>query len=218
MGDRTYSSPPPPFGAPVGSPPVQYQQNPQQPQPIYDPYPQQQQVASAIPAAGVPVLSRPWEYGFFDCFDDMETCPYPPPPGLTNYSQQDAVLTSTGCLGFWCPCVLFGRTHARVVNPSAAPDSINGYCFSWAAICLGGVVFGLPHGCMWILQMFNREDIRSKYRLDGSSCGDYVRSFWCWWCALCQEEKEVASRNRELLAMNRPQQGYQPVPQMVYPG
>lgn len=38
--------------------------------------------------------SSKWHFGFWDCCSPMRT----------------------GCLGFWCPCLLFGQTHAREHN------------------------------------------------------------------------------------------------------
>ena len=83
---------------------------------------------------------------------------------------------------------------------------------SWFALSC----FGLA-GC---LQWFNRSDLRAQYNLQGSGCGDCLRSVCCPCCALIQEEKEVLLRNEKGLGnANTPQVGYQAMPPqqaMVY--
>jgi len=113
-------------------------------------------------------------------------------------------------MGYWCPCILYGKTHARMKDPSLQSYSmLNGSCCGW---------YCLAHcGLFWVLQMINRGDIRSKYHLDGSTAGDCLRSYCCACCTLIQEEKEVVARQKEQAALGA--QGYKPVgQQMQYPG
>ena len=51
-------------------------------------------------SSGVP---NSWTFGLFDCFSPFGTC----------------------CLSCWCPCIAFGRTHAREQG-EIDPSGING--------------------------------------------------------------------------------------------
>lgn len=54
-------------------------------------------------------FGRDWTFGLFDCFRPCSTCKQ-----LQTASKGSARgLITTGCLGCWCPCLLFGKTFAR---------------------------------------------------------------------------------------------------------
>ena len=54
--------------------------------------------------------------------------------------------------------------------------------------------------------MINRGDMRAKYGLKGSGCGDCARAFCCGPCDLTQQDKEAEFRESQ----RRPLVGGQP--------
>jgi len=114
---------------------------------------------------------------------------------------------STWCCGYWCPCVLYSRIHYRLrtrnVEDLNGFSCCNGAC--WTSYCWGPPVHSRQ-----------RDEIRYRYKLNGSCCGDYLRHACCGPCTLCQEEKEVIYRERELEELVKAA-NYQSAPQMVYP-
>lgn len=61
-----------------------------------------------------------------------------------------------------------------------------------------------------ILGMNQRAEIRGRYNLEGSGCGDYCRALCCSCCSLVQEEREIIDRAKKA------NQGYQAPGGMVY--
>lgn len=59
-------------------------------------------------------------------------------------------------------------------------------------------------------------NIREKYNLEGSCCGDFCKSFCCPCCAVMQHEKEVDAREALLGHSNKQQQAYHSQPGMHY--
>ncbi|KAL2012226.1 hypothetical protein VTN00DRAFT_4944 [Thermoascus crustaceus] len=107
---------------------------------------------------------------------------------------------ATCCL----PCLTFGKTQARIQDPSLQNySSINSECAIFTVLALGY--------CQWIIQTVRRGEMRQKHGIDGSCCGDCCVTFWCGCCALIQEEKEMELRTRP------DQTGYQSTAQMAYP-
>jgi len=120
-----------------------------------------------------------WEHGLCGCFDECGVC----------------------CTGWWCPCILFGRTRHRLHNPTMDGYSCcNGGCMGYAALCTCLPPFN------FILGLMQRREIKRKYNLEGSGCGDCCKTFCCGCCALIQEENEVLSRTKKTQAMGG---GYQ---------
>lgn len=128
------------------------------------------------------------------------------------------------CLGFTScclPCLAFGKTQSRLRDPTLQSyDSINGdvsllghflhkvltnlaQCMIWSFLSLGF--------SQWIYQTIKRGELRNKYGIQGSCCGDCCVSMCCGCCALIQEEKEAEIRTRPQVT------GYQMAPQMAYP-
>ncbi|KAJ6047561.1 PLAC8 family-domain-containing protein [Penicillium canescens] len=103
------------------------------------------------------------------------------------------------------PCLTFGKTQARVKNPTLSNFS---YCNSDCGLftCLG---FVWSH---WILQTIRRSELRQQFGIKGNCCGDCCAVFWCSCCAIIQEEKEAELRTRPAA-----QAAYQPTSGMVYP-
>jgi hypothetical protein len=58
-----------------------------------------------------------------------------------------------------------------------------------------------------------RGEIREKYGIEGSGCGDCCTSYWCLCCALIQQEKEVKARQSYAGVDVR---GYQPVSEAMH--
>ena len=75
----------------------------------------------------------------------------------------------------------------------------------WSSCCMGTAVHSRQ-----------RDEIRYRYRLTGSCCGDCFRHSCCGPCTLCQEEKEVKYREEELENLIKAG-NYQSSQQMVYP-
>ncbi|KAI9811073.1 MAG: hypothetical protein M1827_005655 [Pycnora praestabilis] len=156
-------------------PPQQGYVAPQQ-QPVY------QSHVGATTSGGVeyngPV--RDWENSFWDCCAPTNIC----------------------CMAYWCPCILYGKTHARLDDPTLSNYSAcNGSCIGWFALATCGF--------QWVLQMINRGDVRARYKLDGSGAGDCLRSYCCPCCVLVQEEKEVLLKTQGGVAHSTQPQGYQ---------
>lgn len=53
--------------------------------------------------------------------------------------------------------------------------------------------------------MIRRGEIRERFGIKGSGCGDYCTTYWCLCCALIQQDNEVQSRQ----AQGPITQGYQ---------
>ncbi|TWU77218.1 hypothetical protein ED733_000679 [Metarhizium rileyi] len=83
----------------------------------------------------------------------------------------------------WAGCGnFFGKTSGRI-----DPDAETKECVIFGAI-------QLFTGCGCLYNMVKREEIRKRYNIEGSHCGDCCTSFWCMCCALTQQENEVKSR------------------------
>ncbi|KAL7926947.1 PLAC8 family domain-containing protein [Trichoderma austrokoningii] len=125
-----------------------------------------------------------WAHGFFDCCS---------PGGL--------------CLKtFFCPCIVYGKSQARLHNKLDNYSCCNGSC------CLFAVLFHL--GCQCIPATMQRGAIRERHNLEGGGFGDFCKSCWCTCCVLMQNEKELEQRESLLRGST---QGYQPNDGMVYP-
>ncbi|KAK0374613.1 PLAC8 family protein [Colletotrichum paranaense] len=93
----------------------------------------------------------------------------------------------TCMMASFLPCMVFGKTSERMRDPSLSDYSpINGDCFMISA--LGSIGLG------WLFLMNKRGDIRKKFHIEGSTCGDCCVSFWCPCCVLIQHENEVEGR------------------------
>ncbi|KAJ0418671.1 PLAC8-domain-containing protein [Aspergillus carlsbadensis] len=122
-----------------------------------------------------------------------------------NYSLCGCCSPGTLCLLTCClPCLTFGKTQARLQDPTLqSHSSINSECLIFGFLSLGYF--------QWIIQTIRRGEAREKHGIEGSCCGDCCTTFWCGCCALVQEEKEMELRTRSELT------GYKSTPQMAYP-
>lgn len=123
-----------------------------------------------------------WSNSFWSCFQPVDLC----------------------CFAYWCPCVLFGKTHHRLQEPAMQNYSIfNTYCCGWLALAYCG-------GFHCILQTINRGNMREQLGIEGNGLTDCLGSWCCPCCGLIQEEKEAVLRTEGGAA------GYQQQPQMSY--
>ncbi|KAH7093630.1 PLAC8 family-domain-containing protein [Paraphoma chrysanthemicola] len=121
---------------------------------------------------------------------------------MTTIQKQDwhhsgsACCTPIGtcCLSWWCPCIVYGRTHHRVKNNG----DMNGYsacnlaCAGFCGLACLGISFVMP--------MLSRGDMRAKYHLKGNGCTDCLCACCCTPCDVTQQDKESAFREEQ----NRP--------------
>ncbi|KAL4965538.1 DUF614 domain protein [Aspergillus stella-maris] len=114
-----------------------------------------------------------WSYDLCDCSSSIGTC----------------------CLGFICPCILYGRTQHRLSMRSRKEDPTNmlGY-----ETCNGScTAMGLLCGCQWLLATIQHTRTRKAYDIPGSIASDCVRATCCTCCTLIQDEKEIRKREEE---------------------
>ncbi|KIW53495.1 hypothetical protein PV05_09064 [Exophiala xenobiotica] len=125
-----------------------------------------------------------WSFGLFDCCSPFGTC----------------------CLSFWCPCILYGKTHAR---EHGDPDSsgVNSSCCAWYMLSC--------FAAQGILQCMTRGSMRERHGIEGGGCGDFWTSCCCTCCTLIQEEKESIVRNTGIDP--KTEQPYVSPGQMNYP-
>src|SRR5208282_1726260 len=96
---------------------------------------------------------------FCSCFDDCGMC----------------------CLGCWCPCIVFGKTRARLHTPSLPREELpccSGACCGYATLLL----LCTPFQC--ILGWMQRGDIRARYEIEGNGCMDCLGHTFCD-CCVC---------------------------------
>lgn len=103
-----------------------------------------------------------WESGLFGCFSDCSSC----------------------CLGFWCPCILFGQNYEKLGSGS----SCGGCCMYFIT-----QLFFLQ--C--IMGTAQRQKIHKDYNREGSCSGACCTYFWCPACANCQNAREIKSAQKE---------------------
>ncbi|KAL4930922.1 DUF614 domain protein [Aspergillus undulatus] len=132
--------------------------------------------------------------------------PYHQPGQISHPNQQikgggwshglcDCSSIGTCCLGFLCPCTLYGRTQHRLSMRSRKEDptnmlgyeTCNGSCTAMALLC----------GCQWLLATIQHTRIRKSYDIPGGIASDCVRATCCICCTLIQDEKEIRKREEE---------------------
>ncbi|EPS39947.1 hypothetical protein H072_6363 [Dactylellina haptotyla CBS 200.50] len=126
-----------------------------------------------------------WLHGLCGCFGDCDSC----------------------CITFCCPCITYGEVHHRIQNKTQKDYNrcCNVPCWSFAGLMLCGA--------QWVMGCMQRGELRRKYNLDGSGCGDCVKHFFCECCTLVQEDRESKTR-QQLMVTNIV--GYQAARQMQY--
>ncbi|ETW76056.1 hypothetical protein HETIRDRAFT_390466 [Heterobasidion irregulare TC 32-1] len=111
---------------------------------------------------------RGWSHGICSCFGDCGTC----------------------CLSFWCPCIAYSQNKHRLehLEQHGAPHPEGGE--SCTGDCAIHTLLNC-FGCGWVLQIGTRSDVRRRYRIRGSTCGDCCTAFWCQPCELVQDSREI---------------------------
>jgi Cys-rich protein (TIGR01571 family) len=89
-----------------------------------------------------------------------------------------------GCCATWCPCVLMGRV-AEIVDEGRTSCLSAGCLFFWLLALAGSCV---------IYSYGFRTRLREKYGLPPKPCGDFCSDYWCIWCSLAQETRELQNR------------------------
>ncbi|PKY08988.1 PLAC8-domain-containing protein [Aspergillus campestris IBT 28561] len=124
-----------------------------------------------------------WSNSFWDCCSPSGTC----------------------FEGFCCPCCLHGKTSSRLRDPALKNGkSMNGDC------CIYLLTAYL--GFHWVPLMFKRGELRERFGIQGSGCGDCASAYFCPCCSLMQHEKEVDDQSGRMQAPG----GYQAPPGMAY--
>ncbi|PWY66075.1 hypothetical protein BO70DRAFT_366566, partial [Aspergillus heteromorphus CBS 117.55] len=81
------------------------------------------------------------------------------------------------CLGFFCPCVLYGKTQHRLSRKSRSEDPTNmlgysccnGSCTAMALLC----------GCHWLFATIQHTRTRKAYSIEGNIASDCIRATCC---------------------------------------
>lgn len=104
--------------------------------------------------------------------------------------QSTSTNTSPGLKGTFCPCFVFGKTQARIRDPSLATyERINNDCLLWVGANCCHVA--------WVLTLMKRMEIRETYHIKGDTVTDCLFSAFCHCCALIQQEKEVIAKQTQ---------------------
>ncbi|KAL4962049.1 PLAC8 family protein [Aspergillus stella-maris] len=156
----------------------------------------------------VPASGRNWSYSFWEFWTPIDIC----------------------LMGWCCPCILFGKTQARIEDPSLANYSpVNENCLIWCGLYCCSLNFLIQtkkrdelrkkYGIneTHLERLFNMEsgEIERKHGVEGSMVEDCLGAFCCPCCGLVQEEKEVL---RHLQQGDRQgEEGYQRTKGMAYP-
>ncbi|KAM0287040.1 hypothetical protein ACHAQH_000725 [Verticillium albo-atrum] len=102
-------------------------------------------------------------------------------------------------LGTFLPCMLLGKTSERMRDATLRTYE----AFNTDCLLMCGITYFT--GCGWIYAMIKRGEIRERFNIKGSGCGDCCTTYWCPCCALIQQDKEVQQR----LASGPIVEGYQ---------
>ncbi|KAJ6264989.1 hypothetical protein Dda_1144 [Drechslerella dactyloides] len=128
-----------------------------------------------------------WQYDMCGCFGDMGKC----------------------CMTCWCPCITYSKIQHRLRhNDMTGYSNCNGPCWGFCALGMCGL--------QWVMSMMQRGEVRHKYNLVGSGCGDCMRHCCCECCTLIQEDRETETRNSQLV-VPAISTGYNSQPAMKYP-
>lgn len=120
-------------------------------------------------------------------------------PCLRKSSIFQLSANTHGCVWRLNVMTVVGRTSSRLRDPSnPSPEYLNGDC------AIHGVLTLLASG--WLYSMIKRTEVRERFEIPGSGCGDCCAAFWCQCCQVIQADKEVESR----LVSGPVHQGYQP--------
>jgi Cys-rich protein (TIGR01571 family) len=150
----------------------------------------------------------------------------------------DTILILPGCLGYWCPCMLYSRTYHRLkTSPNSNLENFKScntqcglFCFLAPVACTSSPFLAPSNECriadiifLVVLTTLQRDRIRDKYQLEGSIASDCAKAFCCSCCVLIQDDREVNHREKDKRRFEGPgsgvvgDQGYRRQPTMTYP-
>ena len=122
-----------------------------------------------------------WEASLCGCFSDCSSC----------------------CLGFWCPCCLFGKNYESMGMGSCK----TGCCFYFLLTFVA---------CQCLMATSLREAMHKQFGLKGSCMSACCASFWCGACTNCQDYREIKFRQSQSQFAQAPTVP-PPQQQMAYP-
>jgi len=95
------------------------------------------------------------------------------------------------CLGFWCPCVLWGQNASFGMGDfdQVLKQPMLGCLIYFFGSCIVQALCGIPIYCC--LGMMSRGPIRKKVGIDGELWEDVCIHLFGHQCALCQEQREI---------------------------
>ncbi|EHA55638.1 hypothetical protein MCOR27_011161 [Pyricularia oryzae] len=135
----------------------------------------------------------------------------PPQEGEWESSLMNCSPCDSCCLSLCCPCILMGKTTARLEDPSLRDYG----CVNPDCLIMTGITF-LGFGFIYIT--IKRMELRKRFGIAGSGLGDCCVSCWCSCCAVIQHDNEARKRLGEPGKDGHlVQQGYQQNPGMVMP-
>ncbi|EKD19876.1 hypothetical protein MBM_01828 [Drepanopeziza brunnea f. sp. 'multigermtubi' MB_m1] len=116
---------------------------------------------------------------------------------VTSFGVEPQGDFGTCFLGFWIPCVLFGKTHWRLKRVSRGQDASDAawnpsYGFNRLCLACGVAALAPPLGC--ILTGIQRSEIRGTYGINGNCASDVVLGIFCTVCTQIQNDREVRAR------------------------
>ncbi|XP_021760005.1 protein PLANT CADMIUM RESISTANCE 2-like isoform X2 [Chenopodium quinoa] len=85
------------------------------------------------------------------------------------------------CMTCWCPCITFGRI-AEIVDRGSSSCGVSGALY---ALLLGLTGFQSIYSCAY------RSKMKAQMGMPEDCFGDCCIHFWCEYCALCQEYREL---------------------------
>lgn len=136
--------------------------------------------------------------------------PLPSPSNpLLYHHNSNSSFPPTVCTAYWCPCILFGRTEARMRNEDpAAAGTCNGPCAIYCGLLA-------CTGLQCVYQAIRRGDKKDRWGIsEGGGFGDWCGAWCCPVCGLVQEEKEALLRQNGVQAV--PPKGYEKQEGMQY--
>ncbi|EEH33953.1 DUF614 domain-containing protein [Paracoccidioides lutzii Pb01] len=144
-----------------------------------------------------------WTHSFWDILNPIDTC----------------------LVGWFCPCILFGKTQARMEDPTLQNYSpindnclifcgLNCFAVAWLLVAKRRIEMREKYGITQThLEKFLKMEpgsIKAKHNFEESHLQDCLSAFFCPCFALVQGDKEVIARQAA-------GQGYQKPQSMSYP-
>jgi Cys-rich protein (TIGR01571 family) len=104
----------------------------------------------------------------------------------------------TCCIACWCPCIAYSQNVTRYrhlqehgsAHPTGGDDC--------APDCWFHCALTTCFASGWVLQMFSRSNVRSRYGIPGNAFNDCCASWLCMPCELTQESLEMDEEEKRL--------------------